>query len=407
MVLRISRPLLAIAALLALALAAAPAAAQLRPTPPDVPLWRTQANGDAVQDGLGFILPARIGALERKGFSSTRPDGGSVMTWYESADGAVSLRILLQLRMDIRGIPLPGADPLDRNWRMLQTMARMDYDGRFEPVSEERFAWGGQRPNAIVQWLRYPLASGPVLRATWYRNIGLWAVAVTAAAPEARRAEIDAAGRAALALPWPGAPLTADLRAMAPEWLSTIQACPDYPRQGAGTAIQAGGIAASMIGMGLSANFITPADILPHPVTQPANYCRIESFRAGERALIALGWRGDTSGYPAARYAFMADDGSTFLQVESLFDFAEAPEAERRGIVRPVWLTIANDRSLAAIRLFTDWPSYEQAKEAAIATTRAEPVPIVMLRHPAGELRIAVGPGAAPPPQPAAQPRTD
>lgn len=394
-------------ALAALAGAAAAAFAQVDPAPPQVRLWRMEANGDAVQTDLGFILPARWQGFEREGFTSTRPDGASVAAHYRRADGPLRLRILIQLRGDVRGIPLPGADGVERNWRFIQLAAEAEYFGRAEgrpdELAGERIVWGSsRRPNARMQLRRYRLAGGAEIQGVWYRNIGLWAVMVAVSGPEARRTDIEAAGRSAMTgIEWPGAPLNAELRAIAPTFLSALPDCADFGRDGAGRAVDSGILLATMIGTALSANFLDTALTLPHPVLDPSPYCRIETFQVAGREMVALGWRGDIAGTPAARYAFMLEGTATFFQIESFFTIESLPADQRRGISRLVWLTGSNERQVAAVRVFTDWPSYAETKALVIETVTNPPLPVVNVVHPPGQIRVTprnVGDTSVPPP---------
>ena len=375
---------------MALALVAAPAGAQ-QPRPPDVPLWSMAANGDAVQTDLGFVLPPRIGTFERRGFTSTRPDGGSVMAWYESPGGRTKLRILLQLRGDVRGFPLPGADGVERNWRILERLGDVEFPSATrETIIDGPLVWGTpDRPNGRIRIVRFATPAGPVSQGMWYRNIGMWAVVVVAQGPD--QGEVEVAGAAAMMLPWPRAPLTAELRATAPQFLRGLPDCPRFDRTGTGRPVEASAAIRAMIGLGIGVTLLDQARNLPHPVLQPDRYCRIETFRVGTQEVVALGWEGDAASYPAARYAFMAADGTALFQIESFFSGQELPPEQRAGIERLVWLTASSSRRVAAIRVFTNWPSYEEAKALAIAADEA--APIVSVSHPATGLVVDADPG--------------
>ncbi|HEX8365185.1 MAG TPA: hypothetical protein VF603_07875 [Allosphingosinicella sp.] len=378
-----------VVAVIALALAVAPAGAQ-EPRPPDVPLWSMAANGDAIQTDLGFVLPPRIGTFERRGFTSTRPDGASVMTWYESPDGRTKLRILIQLRPDVLGLPIPGADGVERNWPFLQRIGDAEFPSApRETIIDGPLLWGTpDRPNGRIRMVRFSTPSGPVSQGIWYRNIGSWAV--VAVAQGADQSEVESAGAAAMMLPWPRAPLTAELRATASQFLRTARDCPRFDRTGTGRPVEGSAAIRAMIGLGIGVTLLDQARNLPHPVLQPDRYCRIETFRVGTQDVVALGWEGDTNGYPAARYAFMAADGTALFQVESFFSGQEVPADQRVGIERLVWLTASNSRRAAAIGVFTNWPSYEDAKALAIAADEA--APIVSVSHPAAGLVIDADP---------------
>lgn len=311
----------AVLALLALA-GLAPAAFAQTPAPPNVPLWRLEANGDAVQTDLGFILPARIRGFERRGFTSTRADGASVMAHYESPDG-VKLRILLALRGDVRGVPMPGADGVARNWETAKLAGSIFYPSASprETLLEGPLIWNNApRPNGMMLFRRFRTGESSEIQGIWYRNIGIWAVTVIASAPEAKQAEVEAAGAAAMMMQWPAAPVSAELRAILPAWLPTLRACPsDLGRDGNGRPVDPGPIVASMIGMGLASYFMESPPALPHPVLRPQDYCLIETFRVGQTEIAALGWTGDVSAFPAVRYAFVIVGAGVMYQFESFF----------------------------------------------------------------------------------------
>jgi hypothetical protein len=386
-------------ALLALA-ALAPAAFAQTPTPPDVPMWRMEANGDAVQTDLGFILPARIRGFERRGFTSTRADGASVMTHYEGPDG-VKLRILLTLRADVRGVPVPGADGVARNWSFVKVAGDVFYPAgtRPETLLEGPLIWGdAPRPNGMMLFRRFRIEGRSEIQGIWYRNIGLWEVVIIASGAEANQAGVEAAGAAAMMIQWPAAPVSAELRAVLPAWLPTLRECPSgLGRDGDGRPVDPGPIVASMIGMGLVSYFRENTAALPHPITRPQDYCLIETFRVGQTEITALGWTGDVSAYPAVRYAFLIGDAGVMYQFESFFTVTPA-EGGPAGTTRLVWLTASNARRVAAIRVFTDWPSYAEAKRMVSESGGPQPRPVVEVIHPAGQIRITpINAGPLPP----------
>ena len=398
----------AVLALVALAGLAAPAQAQLAPAPPSVPLWRLEANGDAVQTDLGFILPSRIQAFERRGFTSTRADGASVMAHYESPDG-VKLRILLALRGDVRGIPLPGADGVARNWTFVKFLGDASYPAatRPETLLEGPLIWGNApRPNGMMLFRRFRTGENSEIQGIWYRNIGLWQVVVIASGPEAKRDEVEGAGAAAMRLQWPAAPVSAELRAFLPAWLPTLRQCPSsLDRDGNGRPVDPGPVVASVIGMGLTVYFMESPPALPHPVLQPQPYCLIERFRVGDTQITALGWTGDLSAYPAVRYAFLIGDGEVMYQFESFFTVPPA-EGGAPGVTRLVWLTASNARRAAAIRVFTDWPSYAEARRMISESGGPQPRPVVEVVHPPGQIRVTpINAGPLPPRPESATPR--
>jgi hypothetical protein len=372
------------------------AQAGIQPTPPRVPLWRTEANGDAVQTDLGFILPARIGDFERKGFSSTRMDGGSVMSWYETPDGAMRLRILIHLRVDVRGLPLEG-DALETNWRFLARITQGEYpDVPAEKLSEGRIVWGtSQTPNAIEQFVRFALPGGARVQGAWYRNFGVWAVLATVSGPEARRADVEAAGRSVRDRQWPRGALGAELRTVSERLWQAPDCGRDFDRNGSGRPVPIDGATAAILGTGLSMNFIDnrPAD-MPNPGLQPGDYCRIETFRVGPAEVVALGWRGAASRGWQARYAFYRRRTGHLYQFESPLPVAEIPPAlAAAGVRRLVQFTATTDSEAMILDTYTDWPSYEDAKAIVLRTAASGMVPLVQAVHPPGRIHITVNTG--------------
>lgn len=399
------RLMLALAALTGFAAAAA---AQQTDAPP-APLWRIEANGDAVQTFLGFILPARWQGFERTGFTSPLPNGAIVTTHYRRADGPLKLDILIWARADIRGVPMPGADGIERNWPFIQRAGAEGYpsEARPEELAGGRIAWGaGPRPNARMQLRRYRLADRDEVQGIWYRTIGTWSVAIIVSGPADRRADIEAAGRAAMTgIQWPGAPPSAEFAAIEPEFVRNLADCRDLDRSGTGQPLDPGAAISAMIGTVLSANFLDTAIALPHPALDPRPYCRIETLRVGRYEVIALGWQGDGAGYPAARYAFLLAGTGVFFQFESFFTIDSVPAAERRGISRLVWLTASGNHDLTVYAVLTDWPSYERAKEMILSIGQRRPPAIVEMTHPSGRVHAIVNHSGAPPPQPAPNPQ--
>lgn len=400
--------------LLALILAAAgPGRAQLLEAPP-APLWRLEANGDAVQGSLDLALPRRWKGFERTGFTSTRPDGGSTAVHYRSADGLLKMRILVQLRGDVRGVTLPGADGLERNWRFIQMAADLEFSdagGTAEDLADNRFVWGDARaPNARMQLRRYRLPAGNQIRGIWYRNIGLWAVMIAISGPEDRRADIEATGKSALTeIQWPGAPVSAELHAVAPEFLRNLRDCGNLDRNGNGQVVDAGPEISSMIALGLYSYFVEGAGVIPHPAVDGRPYCHIESFKVGRHEVVALGWTGDVAGYPAARYAFMLKNSGILFQFESFFTLDGVPAQQSRGIRRLVWLTVSGSSKVSLLHVLTDWPSYEQAKAIVLAVDREGAKYLVEITHPPGKIHAIVNqrgpPSAESPAQPPANKR--
>jgi hypothetical protein len=376
-----------------------PALAQ-QPAPPDVPLWTLEADGDAIQNDLGFVLPPTWKGFERKGFTSTRPDGGSVMAHYERADGPLRMRILISLRGDVRGATVPGADATERNWSMAETAGSIEYRSRTtekpEKLADLRIGWGkGDHDNARMQLLRYALPNSVEVQGIWHTNIGLWSVVVTISGPLDHRTEIEELGRAArMDIKWPSAPLNAELRAIASVFLRAVPACGEsFDRSGTGKQVKVDKTIAAEMGINLARIFLGEPPVLPHPVRDGSSYCRLDSFKVGDREVIALAWRGDPDARWSARWAFMVANSGTFFQVESPVSpqFGAAPKTAL-GIRKAAALIWSDDRSMAVLHAFTDWPSFADAKALTISAMSQLPSPIVEVKAPPKAIDIRIDP---------------
>ena len=272
--------------------------------------------------------------LRTRGFSSSGANGASVMAHYESPDGPLRLRIRPRLRGDMLGMALPGADGVARNWPSTKPPAAPIY-GRAEGrparhCSEGRSIWGNApRPNGMMLFRRFRSRTAAEIQGMWYRMIGLWEVVVSASGPEAKQAEVEAAGAAAMTNPVAGRAGQRRASRHSPRLAADAARLPvqSRPRR-QWPPVQPGPIVAAMIGMGLSSYFMDNPAALPHPVNQPNAYCRIETFRVGQTEITALGWTGDVSAYPAARYAFLIGGSATMFQYESFFT---VPPAQATG----------------------------------------------------------------------------
>ena len=370
----------------ALGIALGPAAAQ-DPAPPQVPLWRLQPNGDAVQANLGFQLPARWKTFERKGFVSAAPDGTRVTTYYERPDGPIRMRIMLQPRADTQPPVLPGSDGIERNWPLIETAAAAEYPVKPEELTESRVVWGrSDKPNAKMRLARYPVPGKPEIQGLWYRNIGLWSVAIVVSGPEAMAQMI-----------WPSAPLSADLKAMAPEYLRVVKPCATVPSRGNGTPAKVNAAIAGVVGMGVASHFTEVGPKLPHPVLEPDKYCRVETFKVGTAEITALAWQGPEAASWTASYAFFMAGTGAFYQIESLFDAGPSgpirEQLDALGIRRLVQLTFTDSNSASVLEAFTDWPSYADSKALVSRITDGGVAPLVTVSNPPGRMNISVNAG--------------
>jgi hypothetical protein len=180
------------------------------PTPPLGVLWEMRPNGDAWQKDLGFIIPAQWKGFKRLGFSSGREDGGSVNSYYENEDGSLKLSIWLQLRIDIRGLPMSP----DTVWDFLKIVinGEMGSKEKGTELSVKPFAIGKRTPAGKEMWTRFDLAGGPAVQGAFWQNIGVWSVIVTVSGPEPRREELEKQAQLLFAeMPFPYAPLAVEL----------------------------------------------------------------------------------------------------------------------------------------------------------------------------------------------------
>jgi hypothetical protein len=381
----------------ALGLASLPAGAQ-DPAPPQVPLWRLQPNGDAVQTNLGFLLPARWKTFERKGFSSGAADGTRVAILYENPDGPIRMRIILQPRADTQ-TALPGSDGVERNWPLIEKATAADYSVKGQELVESRIVWGrSDKPNARMRLVRYPAPGKAEIQGLWYRNIGLWSVAIVVWGPEDRRSDIEQAGKAAMTeMGWPSAPLSADLKAMAPEFLRGVKQCATVPSGGDGAPAKVNAAIGSVMGMGLVSYLTEVGPKLPHPVLEPEKYCRVETFKAGTAEITALAWQGPAATSWTASYAFFMAETGAFYQIESLFDAGPSGPIREQldvlGIRRLVQLTFTDFNSASVLEAFTDWPSYADSKALVSRIADGGVAPLVMVSNPPGRMNVNVNSG--------------
>jgi hypothetical protein len=362
---------------------------------PQVPIWAEEANGDAIQKDLGFILPKKWKAFERYRFSSTRPDGGSVKTWYRSSDSQLNLNILIQLRVDIRGMDLGADFP----WTLIKMAS--DVELGLEPgkkpveLSSAPFSLGGRQPAGKVRWTRHELSTGPRVQGMWWQNIGIWSVVITASGPEARKAEVEKAGTSVVEeMPFPHAPAAAELLAIGSKLFATVPACPKNLPEGNGVT------SAKAMEEAVKISLIMPSYVMDNlktapisPVTSGAEYCKIESFRSRKGEVTAVRFTGKPGEFWDARYGFALDSGRNgYLQFDRNSALGTAQGSN-------VLLTYSDRKQVTAFSLFSDWPSYVDARKAVETVLNNPPNPIARVSHPASKVLVQLDTGAAPDPR--------
>lgn len=358
---------------------------------PRAPIWREEANGDAIQTDLGFILPKKWKNFDRYRFSSTREDGGSVKTWYRTSDSELTLNILIQLRVDIRGIDLGPEFP----WMLIKSASDMELG--LEPgkkpveLSSAPFSLGGRQPPGKVQWMRHDLATGPKVQGTWWQNIGIWSVVITAAGPEARKAEVEKAGASVVEeMPFPHAPAAAEFMAIGSKLFASMPPCAKDLPEGKGTATTAAREEAIKVSLIMPAYVADNPTIAPmSPVTRGADYCKIETFKSEKGEVTAVRFTGKPGEFWDARYGFAVDSGRKgYLQFER-------NSALGSGASGGVMLTFSDRKQVSAFALFSDWPKYADARKA-VEESIGKPFTIVArVSRPARQVLVELNTGAS------------
>jgi hypothetical protein len=343
----------------------------LSPTPPLGPMWEMQADGDAYQKDLGFILPEKWSDFAREGFSSGRADGGSVRGVYKSRDGALSMTIWIQLRIDMRGFPMPQ----DTVWSLLK--AAFTAEAGPKPgntgteLSSGPFAIGKRTPAGKQQWASYATDAGAKVQGAFWQNIGVWSVVVTFMGPEERRADLEKYSQALFnELPFPYAPLATELAVDGATLLAAMPKCDGERPEGSGkefvpTFPQAALMSILLTGMmvGQENQFIIS------PVTHAGDYCVIETFNVRkDLPVTALEYRGKSTEAWEARYGFVLNHGQGgYYQVERMPAEAAKQTTTNGVTLDQVFLNFSNNKRGAIAAVFNDWPGYEEAKRAISA----------------------------------------
>lgn len=380
-------------ALVMLALSLAPVSVAAQPLysqsgeqVPQVPLWGEEPNGDAIQKDLGFILPKKWKAFDRYRFSSTRADGGSVKTWYRTSDSELTLNILIQLRVDIRGVDLGRDFP----WTIIKMSG--DVELGLEPgkkpveLSSDSFSLGGRQPPGKVRWTRHDLSTGPKVQGMWWQDIGIWSVVITVAGPEARKAEVEKAGiEVVTEMRFPHAPVASEFLAVGNKLFAAMPPCAKNLVDGKGVAIAKAPEDAVKVSLIMPSYVMDNPKTAPlSPVTSPADYCKIESFKSSMGEVTAIRFVGKPGEFWDARHGFALESGRNgYLQ----FDRNSAlGTAQGNNIL----LTFSDTTQVTAFNIFSDWPSYAEAKRAAEAIFNQPSAAIARVSHPASKVLVEV-----------------
>jgi hypothetical protein len=376
------RPVTVLLAVAALA-CSSPVLAQgmgLAPEPPRGVLWTMKADGDAIQNDLGFIVPMNWKEFRRQGFSSTRPDGGSVKAYYLTEDKALTMTLWIQLRADIRGLPLDA----DTVWSLMQIGVNGEFGlvekDKYTKISEDKFSLGGRTPEGRQQWQRVALEKGPQVQGAWWQNIGVWSVVITFSGPEARRAELEAAANTLFEqMPFPGAPITVEMAVNGDQLLASMPKCDGKPPEGEGKEVvptfQHSALYALVVPntqMGQSNNLIIS------PVTHAKDYCVIEAFSMGkDLPVTAIQYRGAPSELFEPRYAFVMNGGRGGIYQLERVTGKLAQEGVNDTRLDQVYLHFTNNKRAELITVFDDWPSYKQLKKSLEKYRKDKPQPII------------------------------
>jgi hypothetical protein len=385
------------AALGLLLIASMPAWSQLMPTPPLGKLWEMRENGDAVQKDLGFIVPKQWKIFERRGFTSTREDGGSTKAYYVSDDKALRLNILLQLRPDIRGLELDS----DFVWTLIRMSAEFEYAERTKAKPTELsladFSLGKRTPAGRARWTRYDLDGGAEVQGTWWQNIGVWSVVITMSGPEARRADLEAQANTLFAeMLFPSAPLATELAVNGEKLLAALPRCQGERPKGSGAEIVPVFKEAAALSLIVPPLVLGKAnDVLISPVTHAAHYCVIEKFSAGKDVPVtAIQYSGPATAAWEASYGFIINNGrGGYYQIERLSQEEPLKTMLGEESTRHVYLDFSNNKRASMQSIFDSWPSYDTAKQAIVTLYKGGGKgPLLTMTNPAEKLLIVTNP---------------
>lgn len=369
------------------------------PNPPQGPLWTVQPNGDAVQNDLGFIVPKKWKNFDREGFTSTRADGASTKAHYLSEDKALRLGILLQFRPDVRGLELAP----DFLWTLVQASAEFEYVGRSKAkpteISSGEFSLGKRIPPGYMRWAKYELDNGMTdLQGVWFQNIGVWTVVITMSGPESRKGDIEAAADTLLTeMPFPRAPLAAELAAVGQKTFASLPKCAEERPAGQGKEITPGLQEVAALGIltpGLV--FSGASDAVISPVNHAQDYCLIETFYPRKDfAVVAVQYMGAATSAVEARYGFaLANGRGGYYQLERL-----AGGESLKGITgasdKHVYLNFSNNKRGSVFAVYDEWPGYEAVKQLIVSMHDEEKKkrePVMTMTHPAEKAVVVTNP---------------
>jgi hypothetical protein len=362
--------------------------------PPKTAAWQEEDNGDAVQVDLGFVLPRQWKNFTRDGFTSTREDGASVKTYYSSGDRAIRLAILVQLRVDARGIDMPE----EAVWSMVEYSADLEYaqkSAQPDVLAKGPFSLGGRSPLGRHRWAKYPLATGDEVQGLWWQNIGLWSVIITARGPESQRVEVEKAADTLLAeMPFPSAPLATEFAISGAKILAAMPKCKGGKPQGTNVEVIPDFTEAAALSL------LTPGLVLGKannslisPITHANSYCIIETFNARQGfPVTAIQYQGEPSKVWEVRFGFAINNGvGGYYQVERLAEREAIKSLLGEANLNHAYLNFSNNKRASLFAIFEDWPSYEAAKKVVYAI-HADPAnrlaPILTMTNPAQKLLI-------------------
>lgn len=365
------------------------------PTPPPGVLWEMRPNGDAWQKDLGFIVPAQWKDFKRLGFSSGRADGGSVNAYYENEDHSLKMTILLQLRIDMRGLPMDA----DMVWDFMKIVVTggVGPKDKSTELSVKPFAIGKRTPAGKEMWTRFDLEGGPLVQGAFWQNIGVWSVIVTVSGPEARREELEKHAQVLFAeMPFPYAPLATELAVNGEQLFGGMPKCDGKRPDGTGKEFTPTFPQAALMSIMLPGMMVGQENqFIISPVTQAGDYCVIETFNVRKDfPVTALEYRGAPNDAWVPRYGFVLNNGKGgYYQVERMPANAAQATKTNDVILDQVFLNFSNNKRASISAVFDDWPSYKDAKQAIIAQHKdGRPQPIITVVQTAEKREISQNP---------------
>jgi hypothetical protein len=142
-------------------------------------------------------------------------------------------------------------------------------------------------------------------------------------------------------------------------------------------------------------SLVLPGFVMDNPKTAPISpvnsakdYCLIERFKSSKGEVTAVRYTGKAAEFWDARYGFALNSGRNgYLQFDGnsalVSEFGSGP-----------LLTYSDQKRVTAYALYSDWPSYKDARKAVEAIFEKGPDAIARVSHPANKVYVQVDTGS-------------